>query len=370
MTEPINTDKPPRYRSTPPSPPTEIVTLSSPAAPGSVSDFEDIFKMSPLNTDAETETDINAALLTMSFEVPLGPLSGYGSAPKPAPKYKKPAAKLTKPISEQPDYAYLFKGYDADALVLTDQQINSPGQAVDGKQHHAEPLGQSPLYGETDSDDGDPFIYDRITFLPSSYHNTLDEDVPPSVNNSFGYGSTFNSEPPSSPSSAANGLDSGDEADSEDNNDDDNDSHDSNDDADDDDNDSSDADDDNDNEDKEGEEEQNNNDFYNPEDYFTDNNNYNYSDNNESGDSPSRCSNLSTHPLLRPPPIYAIAPELMYQTPPTAPTMLPPAPPPTPLALPSNAPPIIIPFIIPPNIQFNNPRSSDLETLETPNRAV
>lgn len=38
--------------------------------------------MSPLNTDAETETDINAALLTMSFEVPLGPLSGYGSAPK------------------------------------------------------------------------------------------------------------------------------------------------------------------------------------------------------------------------------------------------------------------------------------------------
>lgn len=289
---------------------------------------------------------------------------------RPAPKYKKPAAKLTKPISEQPDYAYLFKGYDADALVLTDQQINSPGQAVDGKQHHAELLGQSPLYGETDSDNGDPFIYDRITFLPSSsYHNTLDEDVPPSVNNSFGYGSTFNSEPPSSPSSAANGLDSGDEADSEDNNDDDNDSHDSNDDADDDDNDPSDVDDDNDNEDKEGEEEQNN-DFYNPEDYFTDKNNYNYSDDNESGDSPSRCSNLSTHPLLRPPPIYAIAPELMYQTPPTAPTMLPPAPPPTPLALPSNAPPIIIPFIIPPNIQFNNPRSSDLETLETPNRAV
>ncbi|EUC41779.1 hypothetical protein COCMIDRAFT_105272 [Bipolaris oryzae ATCC 44560] len=372
MTTATNTDRAPRYRSNLPSPPTEIVTLASPATPVPVTDFEDIFMMSPINTKAETETDNNAAPMPMSFEIPLGPLSSYGGALKPAPKYKKPATQLTKPMTEQPDYAYLFKGYDADALVLRDQQINSPGQAVDGKQHHAEPSGQSPIYGETDSDDGDPFIYDHILLPSSSYHNTLVEADPPSDNNSFEYGSTFasdydddtfevqdnndddvgsepDSEPPSSPSSEASRPHYDGEADSEDNDDDDDDeSHDSND--------------DDDGDDEDEEDEQNNNE---------------YSDDNESGDSSSRCSVLSSHPLLQPPPIYAMLPYLTYQSPPTAPTMMPPAPHNTPLALPSTAPPIIlpttlptIPLNIPLTILLNNPRFSNLGTLEILDRHI
>lgn len=268
---------------------------------------------------------------------------------RPVPKYKKPAAQLTKPVREQPDYAYLFKGYDADALVLTDQQINSLGQAVDGnEQHPAEPTSlSSPLYGETDSDDSDPFIYDHVpTILPSSaYYDTFDEDDnynasdegdSLSDNNSFEYGSAFDS----------------------DYDDDTFEVHDTNNDDDDDDNDPSDSNDDDDDE-GEGEEDQHEeaeeNDYYNPEDYFTDTNNFNYYDDNESGDSSSRCSNLDSHPLHLPPPIYAIAPHLTYQSPPTAPTMLPPVPHNTPLTLLSNAPS---------TIPHNNPRYSDLGTLE------